>query len=105
MSFPQSDQSITNQELEREPAENNVEFEFNVPRISINELPSNQKELQKDFKIGFKLKKPGKIIETHETLGTPQIIDNKAFDIVFKAIYRTITSKTYEMSLGIENKK
>ena len=58
-----------------------------------------QKKLEKDdFNISFKLIKPGKIIETLENLGIPQNIENKAFEIVLRAIYQKITSETYLMS-------
>ena len=77
-------------------------FKFNLPMISIQDLSDKQKGSRiEDFSIGFKLKKPGKLIETLENLGVPQNIENKAFEIVLRAIYHTITSKTYESSLEI----
>jgi len=80
----------------------NGKFEFKLPEIAIQDLSDKQKGLEIDnFNIGFKLKKPGKIIETLENLGIPQNIENKAFEIVFRAIYRNITSKIYESSLEI----
>jgi len=79
-----------------------IDFSFNVPSMSIQELTTKQKSLETDYKIGFNLKKPGKIIETFENLGIPPSIDNKAFEIVFKAIYRLITSHTYQLSMDIE---
>ncbi|MBA7647167.1 hypothetical protein ES703_54937 [subsurface metagenome] len=68
-----------------------------MPKISIQELLNTQKE-KDDFIIDYKLKKPGKIIETLENLGIPQNIENKAFEIVLRAIYKKITSETYSMS-------
>ena len=52
--------------------------------------------------MGFKISKPGKLIETCINLGIPPNIENKAFEIVFKAIYETITSNIYEMSINYE---
>ncbi len=87
---------------ERDSNKGISKFNFNLPKISIQELLDKQKELGiDDFSIGFKLKKPGKIIETLENLGIPQIIENKAFEIVLRAIYRRITSKIYELSLEL----
>jgi len=77
-------------------------FNFNLPKISIQELSVKQiKSKNEDYSIGFKLKKPGKIIETLENLGIPQNIENKAFEIVLRAIYQTITSKIYDSSLEL----
>ncbi len=77
-------------------------FIFNLPKISIQELSEKQNKSKKqDYSIGFNLKKPGKIIETLENLGIPQNIENKAFEIVLRAIYRTIMSKIYDSSLEL----
>ncbi|TES98797.1 MAG: hypothetical protein E3J90_05440 [Promethearchaeota archaeon] len=81
-----------------------VEFKFNVPKISIVELSSEQKKSGTDiddYNIGFTFRKPGKIIETLENLGVPQTIENKAFEIVLRAIYRKITSKIHDTSLEL----
>ncbi|MFX1274519.1 MAG: SWIM zinc finger family protein [Promethearchaeota archaeon] len=83
-------------------SEENVNFDFNKPKILIQELTSGQINQEKEFKIGFKYKKPGKVIEILENLGMPQTIDNKAFEIVLKSIYNSIKLRTYEMVLGIE---
>ena len=83
---------------------NNVEFKFNVPKISIVELSSEQKKSgadTDDYNIGFTFRKPGKIIETVENLGVPQTIENKAFEIVLRSIYRKITSKIHDTSLEL----
>ena len=91
-------------ELEKVSTTNNIEFKFNVPKISIVELSSEQKKSDTDtddYNIGFTFRKPGKIIETLENLGVPQIIENKAFEIVLRAIYRKITSTIHDMSLEL----
>jgi len=87
-------------EPEKNSDVNNIEFKFNVPKIHIQELseynPSNDEKI-----IGFDIKKPGKIIETLENLGIPQNIENKAFEIVLRAIYSKITSKIHDISLEL----
>jgi uncharacterized Zn finger protein len=91
-------------ESEKVSTTSNIEFKFNVPKISIVELSSEQKKSDSDiddYNIGFTFRKPGKIIDTLENLGIPQNIENKAFEIVLRAIYRRITSKTYDMSLEL----
>ena len=89
----------SSKKLEKGSTNQKIEFEFNIPKISIQELFNLQKKLGKDdFNISFKLTKPGKIIETLENLGIPQNIENKAFEIVLRAIYQKITSETYLMS-------
>jgi hypothetical protein len=88
-------------ESEKVSIVSNIEFKFNVPKISIAELLSEQKKSDTDtddYNIGFTFRKPGKIIETLENLGMPQNIENKAFEIVLRAIYRNITSKMHESS-------
>jgi len=80
------------------------EFQFNIPKISIVELSTEQKKSGidiDDYNIGFTFRKPGKIIETVENLGVPQTIENKAFEIVLRAIYRKITSKIHDTSLEL----
>ncbi len=75
----------------------NIEFKFNVPKISIQELSKQHSDNDQD--IGFSIKKPGKMIETIENLGVPQTIENKAFMIVLRDIYQKITTISHEMSL------
>ena len=90
--------------LEKVSTTSNIEFKFNVPKISIVELSSEQKKSDTDiddYNIGFTFRKPGKIIETFENLGVPQNIENKAFEIVLRAIYRKITSKIHDISLEL----
>jgi uncharacterized Zn finger protein len=91
-------------ESEKISITNNIEFKFNVPKISIVELSSEQNKSGTDvdeYNIGFTFRKPGKLIETLENLGVPQNIENKAFEIVLRAIYRKITSKIHDLSLEL----
>ena len=91
-------------ESEKVSTTSNIEFKFNVPKISIVELSSEQKKSGtdiEDYNIGFTFRKPGKIIETLENLGVPQTIENKAFEIVLRSIYRKITSKIHDTSLEL----
>ncbi len=89
----------SNKKLETVASSQKTEFKFNIPKISIKELSNMQKKIGKDdFNIDFKLIKPRKIIETLENLGVPQNIENKAFEIVLRAIYHKITSETYFLS-------
>jgi len=90
--------------LEKGSTASNIEFKFNVPKISIVELSSEQNKSGTDvdeYNIGFTFRKPGKLIETLENLGVPQNIENKAFEIVLRAIYRKITSKIHDLSLEL----
>jgi len=91
-------------EAEKISTTSNIEFKFNVPKISIVELSSEQKKSGTDiddYNIGFTFRKPGKIIETLENLGVPQTIENKAFEIVLRSIYRKITAKIHDTSLEL----
>ena len=91
--------SKSRKKLEKVTTNQKIESKFNVPKISIQELSNMQKKLgEDDFNIDFKLIKPGKIIETLENLGVPQNIENKAFEIVLRAIYQKITSEIYSLS-------
>jgi len=94
--------SKSKKKLEKASTNQKIEFKFNMPKISIQELSNTQKE-KDDFIIDFKLKKPGKIIETLENLGIPQNLENKAFEIVLRAIYKKITSETYSLSSELNN--
>ena len=98
LSFSQPIKS--NNEFKKDSAEQNIEFKFNVPKIYIQDL-SEQNTATDEYLIRFDIKKPGKIIETLENLGIPQNIDNKAFEIVLRAIYSKITSKMHEISLEL----
>ena len=91
--------SKSEKKLEKVAPNQKIESKFNVPKISIQELSNMEKESgEDDFNIDFKLIKPGKIIETLENLGAPQNIENKAFEIVLRAIYQKITSEIYSLS-------
>jgi len=86
--------------LENNATNQKIESKFNVPKISIQEVSNRQKKSEvTDLIIDFKLIKPRKIIETLENLGIPQNVDNKAFEIVLRAIYKKITSEIYSTSL------
>jgi uncharacterized Zn finger protein len=96
--------AIDKNKLEKGSTTSNIEFKFNVPKISIVELSSEQNKSGTDvdeYNIGFTFRKPGKLIETLENLGVPQNIENKAFEIVLRAIYRKITSKIHDLSLEL----
>jgi uncharacterized Zn finger protein len=78
-------------------------FNFNIPKITVSELFKEQSPAEDIKKIGFKFKKPGKIIETLENLGLPSNLTNpKAFDAVFRAIYRNVSMEIYKKSMQIE---
>jgi len=98
------DRNLSPTPTKEKASKENIDFSFNVPTMSIQELSAKEHSLESDYKIGFNLKKPGKIIETFENLGIPPNIDNKAFKIVFEAIYRLITSHTYQISMDVEKK-
>jgi uncharacterized Zn finger protein len=87
-------------ESEDKSVEDKIEFKFNIPKIFIQDIPESSSETD-ELTIGFDIKKPGKIIETLENLGTPQNIENKAFEIVLRAIYSKITAKIHELSLEL----
>jgi uncharacterized Zn finger protein len=94
----------SDQKIEKNPDLHKSDFKFNVPQISIQDLSSEKKTTGFDeYAIPFNLKKPGNIIETLENLGIPQIVENKAFEIVLRAIYHKITSETYRLSLELNN--
>ncbi len=102
LSLLQSEES--QQISEKDSDLDKFDFKFNVPQISIQDLSTEKKTTGfDDFPIHFNLRKPGNIIETLENLGIPQIIENKAFEIVLRAIYQKITSETYRLSLELSN--
>ncbi len=98
-----SDAELIKKESEVIQKAKNIEFSFNLPKISIQEL-SKKKTISEGFqKIGFKFKKPPKIIETLENLGLPPNLDNpRAFENVFRAIYRSITTQIYKTATKFE---
>ncbi|MFX1259222.1 MAG: SWIM zinc finger family protein [Promethearchaeota archaeon] len=80
-----------------------IEYSFNIPKISIEEVLPKHESLESDYKINFQFKKPSKIIETLENLGLPPNLDNpQSFENVIRAIYRIVTDDTYKTSLKID---
>lgn len=73
-----------------------ISLRFSIPKIT--ELKAKKKE-KEGHNFNFNIKNPSKIIETVENLGNPPNLESKAFEIVLKAIYRKISSKSYEFSL------
>lgn len=74
----------------------NISLKFNVPIISDLEYENIKKEMHN---LNFNIKKPSQILEIIENMGTPYELENKAFEIVLKAIYFKITNSSYTMSL------
>ena len=68
---------------------------FKVPKF----LNSNKYESKEDVPIlNFNIRKPSKIIDTIDNLGMPYNLENFAFNIVLKALYRKIALYSFEMS-------
>ncbi len=85
-----------------------LDFSFSIPKMSIDDILSENKTLSESPQFGFKFKKPGKIIETLENLGLPRNLDNpKSFATVLNSIYQTVTKQIYSMAINLEksNKK
>ncbi len=83
--------------------EKTIEFTFNIPSLSIVDLSSEEYTSKDPQKVGFKFKKPGRIIETLENLGLPPNLENtKAFETVLKSIYRSITTEVYKKAMKFE---
>ncbi|MFX1444484.1 MAG: SWIM zinc finger family protein [Promethearchaeota archaeon] len=82
-----------------------VGFSFNIPKIEVQEISSSNLTLGSSFNfndLGFKFRKPGKLIETLENLGIPPNIRNpQSFKIVLSSIYQTIISEFYKKSLKL----
>ena len=73
---------------------------FNVPKLNIHDLSNQREKLSKhSYDLNFNIRKPGKFIETVENLGNPQNVDNPAFEIVLKEIYKKIAFESYKRSL------
>jgi len=98
------DKEITEEKVQKiQKIQDKTEFSFNLPKISIAELYKKKSTSDDIHKIGFKFKKPGKIIETLENLGMPSNLNNpKAFETVFRAIYRTVSTDIYKKSMEME---
>ncbi len=92
------------QRIENDSGLPKFDFKFNVPQVSIQDLSTEKKITGfEEYTVHFNLKKPRNIIETLENLGIPKIIDNKAFEIVLRAVYHKITSEIYHLSLELSN--
>lgn len=82
--------------------ERNVKTIFNIPSVSIQDLSSNLFSSKEPHKVGFHFRKP-KFIDTLDNLGLPSNLeDPKSFEIVFRAIYSTITSEIYKKSMKLK---
>ena len=70
-------------------------FTFKVPKF----LSSNRNESKREIpNLNFSIRKPTKIIETLDNLGTPYNLESKAFDIVLKELYRKISFISFELT-------
>ena len=79
----------------------NVKTRFSIPSVSIEDLSSNQFSSKVPQKVGFQFRK-SKFVDTLENLGLPSNLeDPKSFEIVFRAIYSTITSEIYKKSIKL----
>jgi uncharacterized Zn finger protein len=80
----------------------NVKTRFSIPSVSIEDLSSNQFSSKVPQKVGFQFRKP-KFVDTLENLGLPSNLeDPKSFEIVFRAIYSTVTSEIYKKSMKLK---
>lgn len=76
------------------------EHTFNVPRMKVHDLVKEHKKIkEKVYSLNFSIKKPGKLIETIENLGSLPNVETKAFEIVLKDIYKKVAFSSYKMSL------
>jgi len=93
---------ILKKEVEKVPkTHKNIETIFSIPSISIEDLSIDQFSSKIPQKVGFQFRKP-RFIDTLENLGLPSNLeDPKAFEIVFRAIYSTITSEIYKKSMKL----
>ena len=86
-----------------EGTKEDVESSFDIPKLAIKDLNINEPDKQEFSQIGFKFRKPGKIIETLENLGLPKNLENpKAFATVLNSIYHTVTANIYNLALSFE---
>ncbi len=82
--------------------EKNIKSVFSIPSVSIQDLTSNEFSSKEPQKVGFHFRKP-KFIDTLENLGLPSNLeDPKSFEVVFRAIYSTITSEIYKRSMKLK---
>ena len=98
------DNELTKKEFDiNQKIEEKTDFSFNLPKISIAELHKKNSTSDDIHKIGFKFKKPGKTLETLENLGMPSNLNNpKAFETVFRSIYRTVSTDIYKKYMEME---
>ncbi len=81
-----------------------MQVNFNVPKISAQDAYNSQFSSLDLSKIGFQFKKRGRTIETLENLGLPSNLENpKAFASVFDGIYKTVMDSAYKLSMENEN--
>jgi len=98
------DKEIINAKTEKsQKIEEKTEYSFKLPKITIAEITKKKPKSEDIHKIGFKFKKPGKILETLENLGVPPNLNNpKAFETVFRAIYRNVSTDIYKKAMEME---
>jgi uncharacterized Zn finger protein len=90
---------ILKKESEKVEIQKNAKTRFSIPSISIQDLASNEFSSKAPQKVGFQFRK-SKFVDTLENLGLPSNLeDPKSFEIVFRAIYSTITSEIYKKSM------
>lgn len=92
--------------IESTSKEEELKFNFKIPKITAKEIIYGDLNLTELNRIGFHFKKPGKIIETLENLGLPPNLENpKEFSNVLDGIYRTITLQVYKKAMDLETRK
>ncbi len=93
---------ILKKESEKVEIQKNAKTRFSIPSVSIEDLSSNQFSSIVPQKVGFQFRK-SKFVDTLENLGLPSNLeDPKSFEIVFRAIYSTITSEIYKKSMKLK---
>ncbi|MHA1283049.1 MAG: SWIM zinc finger family protein [Promethearchaeota archaeon] len=91
----------------KEKKAENIIYRFNAPKIDIKDINFNENgfNIVNNINFGFSFKKPAKIIETLENIGSPPALQkSSAFEHVFEKIYRTISLKTYEKATSFNRK-
>ena len=80
------------------------EKRFGVPKLTLEEILSMEKEKKKDLDIFFRFRTPSKIFDIPENLGIPPNLENPiAFEIVFKGIYQFISKEIHDMALKLDD--
>jgi uncharacterized Zn finger protein len=88
---------------EDKKAKEHIESSFDIPKLSIKDMNLEENYGEEISQIGFKFKKPGKIIETLENIGLPKNLDNpKAFASVLNSIYHAVTAEIYKLAMVLE---